>query len=163
MLCQTNRRPSPNQSKTDIYVFFILLPLLKSSQKFIFDGQMGFFYHRKHPNTSLHLFVIDFTILDRLRTFRNIFSEKMWFCHLFSKYDIFQRSLKSLNYYYLIFLSRISTFFILYAFCHIFIHTYEIKRNFCEKRFFIVLLPLVFNIDLANMWPFPTFTNSQFV
>jgi len=30
--------------------------------------------------------------------------------------------------------ARISTHFILYAFCHIFIHTYEIKRNFCEKE-----------------------------
>jgi hypothetical protein len=95
-----------------------------------------FFYYRKHPNTSLHLFVIDFTILDRLRTFRNIFLEKMWFCHLFSKHDIFKRSLNSLNYYYLIFLSRISTRFILYAFCRICIHTYEIKRNFCEKDIF---------------------------
>jgi len=26
--------------------------------------------------------------------------------------------------------------FILYAFRHIFIHTYEIKRNFCEKDIF---------------------------
>jgi len=98
-------------------------------------------------------------MLDRFRTFRNIFLEKMWFCPLFSKYDICKRSLNSLNYYYLTLLSRISTRFILYAFCHIFIHTYEIKRNFCEKRyFFIVLPPLVFNIDLAKMWPFPTFT-----
>ena len=47
--------------------------LLKSSQKFTFDGQMVIFYYRKHPNTSLHLFVIDFTSLDRLRTFRNNF------------------------------------------------------------------------------------------
>jgi hypothetical protein len=54
--------------------FFILPPLLKSSQKFTFDGQIViFFYYRKHPNTSLHLFVIDFTILNRFRTFRNIF------------------------------------------------------------------------------------------
>ena len=54
--------------------FFILPPLLKSSQKFTFDGQMlFFFYYRKHPNTSLHLFVIDFTILNRFRTFRNFF------------------------------------------------------------------------------------------
>ena len=53
--------------------FFILRPLLKSSQKFTFDGQMVMFYYRKHPNTSLHLFLIDFTILDRLRTFRNNF------------------------------------------------------------------------------------------
>jgi hypothetical protein len=36
--------------------------------------------------------------------------------------------------------------------CHIYIYTYEIKRNFCEKEiFFIVLPPLVFNIDLAKM------------
>jgi hypothetical protein len=52
---------------------------------------------------------------------------------LYEKYDIFKRSLNSLNYYYLIFLSRISTRFILYALCHIFINTYEIKPNFCEK------------------------------
>ena len=143
--------------------FFILPPLLKSSQKFTFDGQMViFFYYRKHPNTSLHLFVIDFTILNRLRPFRNIFLDKMWFCHLFSKYDIFQRSLKSLNYYYLIFLSRISTRFIVYAFCQIFIYTCEIKRIFVIKIFCIVLPPLVFNIDLAKMWQFLTFTNSQF-
>jgi hypothetical protein len=95
-----------------------------------------FIYYRKHPNTSLLLFVIDFTILDRFHTFRNISFEKMWYCHLFSKYGIFKRSLKSLNYYYLIFLSRVSMSFILYAFCHIFIHTYEIKRNFCEKEIF---------------------------
>ena len=62
--------------RTFIYFlwFFILPLLLKSSQKFTFNGQMViFFYHRKHPNTSLHLFLIDFTILDRLRTFMNIF------------------------------------------------------------------------------------------
>jgi hypothetical protein len=94
--------------------------LLKSSQKFTFDGQMVIFYYRKHPNTSLHLFVIDFTILDRSRTFRNILFEKMWFCHLFSKYDILKRSLNSLNYDYLIFLSRISTRFILYTLLFIF-------------------------------------------
>jgi hypothetical protein len=39
-------------------------------------GKWLFFYYRKHPNTSLHLFVIDFTILDRLRTFRNFVWEK---------------------------------------------------------------------------------------
>ena len=54
--------------------FFILPPLLKSSQNFTFDGQTVFFiYYRKHPNTSLHLFVVDFTIWDKFRTFRNIF------------------------------------------------------------------------------------------
>ena len=94
--------------------------LLKSSQKFTFDGQMVIFYYRKHPNTSLHLCVIDFTILDRSRTFRNILFEKMWLCHLFSKYNILKRSLNSLNYYYLIFLSRISTRFILYTLLFIF-------------------------------------------
>jgi hypothetical protein len=91
-------------SSRDTKQIFILPPLLKSSHKFTFDGQMVLFYHRKHPNT-----VIDFTISDRFHTFRNIFFEKMWFCHLFSKYDILKRSLNSLNYYYLIFLSRIST------------------------------------------------------
>ena len=77
---QTNRRPSPNQSKTDIYVFSVIFhspPLLKSSQKFTFDGKIVIFYYRKHPNKSLHLFVIDFTILDGLRTFRNHFFEKI--------------------------------------------------------------------------------------
>jgi hypothetical protein len=36
---------SPNQSKTDIYVFSVIFhpPLLKSSQKFTFDGQMVIF------------------------------------------------------------------------------------------------------------------------
>ena len=108
ILCQSNRKPSPNQSKRDIYVFSVIfhsLPaLLKSSQQFTFDGQMLLFiYYRKHPNTLLHLFVIYFTILDRFRTFKNICFEKMWFCHLFSKYDILKRSLNSLSYYYLIF------------------------------------------------------------
>ena len=123
----------------DIYVFSVIFhpPFLKVHKNSHSMVKWLFFYYRKHPNTSLQLFVIDFTILDRFRTFRNFFVEKMWFCHLFSKYDIFQRSLKSLNYYYLIFLSRISTRFILYAFCHIFIHTYEIKRNFCEKEIFL--------------------------
>jgi hypothetical protein len=74
-----------------------------------------FFYYRKHPNTSLQLFVIDFTILDRFRTFRNFCC---WENVILSPFleiwsDIFQRSLKSLNYYYLIFLSRISTRFII--------------------------------------------------
>ena len=58
------------------YVFSVIFhsPPLKSSQKFTFDGQIViFFYYRKHPNTSLHLSVIDFTILDRIRTFRTIF------------------------------------------------------------------------------------------
>ena len=84
----------------------------------------------------------------------------MGFCYLFSKNDIFKRSLNSLNQYYLIFLSRISTCFILYALCDIFIHTYEIKRTFCEKDIFLIVLPpLVFSIDLAKMLPFPTFTS----
>jgi hypothetical protein len=65
----------------------------------------------------------------KIRIERIFVVEKMWFCHLFSKYE-------SLNYYYLIFLSRISTRFISYAFCHIFFHSYEIKRNFCEKVIF---------------------------
>ena len=135
ILCQINRRPSPNQYKTDIYVFicdfsFSPPPLLQSSQKFTFDGQMVIFFFITE-NIQIH-----FTILDRFCSFRTIFFEKMWFCHLFSKYDILKRSLNSLNYYYLIFLSRISTCFILYAFCHICIHTYEIKRNFCEKEIF---------------------------
>jgi hypothetical protein len=76
--------------------------------------------------------------------------EKMWFCHLFSKYDIFQRSFKSLNYYYLIFLSRISTCFILYALCDIFIHTYEIR--------FIWMFSIIKNNNLTNecefLWTF---------
>ena len=89
--------------------FYILPPLLKSSQKFTLDGQIVILYYRKHPNASLHLFVIDFTILDRFRTFRNNFLRKCDFV----------------------------THFILYAFCHIFIHTYEIKRKFCEKEIFL--------------------------
>ena len=63
------------------------------------------------------------------------FFEKMWFCHLFSKYDIFKRSLNSLNYYYLIFLSRINMLFILYAFCHLFIHTHNYLWN--KNRIFV--------------------------
>ena len=109
ILCQTNRRPSPNQSKTGHLCIFrdfsfsstLFLKVHKISHSMV---KWVFFYYRKHPNTSLHLFVIDFTIWDRLRTFRNMFFEKMWFCHLFSKYDIFKRSLNNLNYYYLIFL-----------------------------------------------------------
>ena len=62
--------------------------------------QMFFYYYRKHPDRSLHLFVIDFTILDRLRTFRIFFNTR----------------------------------FILYSFCHIVIHNYEIKRNCGEKE-----------------------------
>ena len=47
---------------------------VRISLKRTFDGQMViFFYYRKHPNTSLHLFLIDFTILYKLRTFRNIY------------------------------------------------------------------------------------------
>ena len=107
ILSQINKKPSPNQSKTDIYVFSAIIhppsPLLKSSLKITFEGQTVIFYYRKHPNTSLHLFVIDFTILDRLRTFRIFFSTR----------------------------------FILYAFCHIFIHNYEIKRNCGEKEMFL--------------------------
>jgi hypothetical protein len=62
------------------WCFIPLPPLPKSSQKFTFDGQMViFFYYRKHPNTSLHLFVIDFTILHRFRTFRNIVFENVIF------------------------------------------------------------------------------------
>ena len=144
--------------------FFILPPLLKSSQNFTFDGQMVFFFIIE--NIQIHhciclLLILPFEIAFALSGI--CFFVKMCFCHLFSKYDIFQRSFKSLNYYYLIFSSRISTRLILYAFCDIFIHTYEIKRIFCENEiFFIVLPPFVFNIDLAKMWPFPTFTNSQF-
>ena len=62
--------------------FFIPPPLLKSSLKITFEGQTVIFYYRKHPNTSLHLFVIDFTILDRLRTFR-IFLARVSFYMLF--------------------------------------------------------------------------------
>ena len=56
-----------NLKRTFMYFpsFFILPPLLKSSQKFTLDGQIVILYYRKHPNASLHLFVIDFTILDR--------------------------------------------------------------------------------------------------
>jgi hypothetical protein len=112
ILCQTNKRPSSNQSKTDIYViswFFILPTLLISSQKFTFDGQMVIFYYKKHPNTSLHPFVIYLTNLDKSQEFKLLLL------------DIF---------------IRISTYFIWYAFCHIFIHTYEIKRNSCENEIF---------------------------
>ena len=100
--------------------FFILPPppppplhpalLLKSSQKITFDGEMVIFFTIKQPNTSVYLFVIDFTILDRLRT---------------------------------------STRFILYDFCHIFIHTYEIKRNFGEKE---ILLSYYLPWCLTSIW-----------
>ena len=106
-----------------------------------------FFYCRKHPNTSLHLFVIYYTIVYRLRAFRKFFLEKMWFCHLFSKYDIFKRSLNSLNYCYLIFLSRISTRFILHAFLSHFYSCLWNKTEMLWKRDFFYRT---------------TFTNSQF-
>ena len=144
--------------------FFILLPLLKSSQKFTFDGQMVIFFIIE--NIQIHHCICSLLILPFYIGFELsgiFFFENMWFCHLFSNYDIFKRSLNSLNYYYLIFLSRISTRFIVYAFCQIFIYTCEIKRIFVKKIFCIVLPPLVLNIDLAKMWQFPTFTNSQFV
>ena len=125
IVCQTNRGPSPNQFKTDIYVLSVifhypLTPLLKSWQKFTFDGQMVILFIIE--NIQIHhciCLLFDFTILDRFRTFRNIFFEKMWFCHLFSKYYIFKRCLSSLTYDYLISLLRLSTRFIVYAFCHI--------------------------------------------
>ena len=118
--------------------FFILPPLLKSSQKFTFDGQMVIFFIIE--NIQIHhciclLLILPFYIGFALSGI--FFFEKMWFCHLFAKYDIFKRSLNGLNYYYLIFLSRIGTHSILYAFCHIFIHTCEIKRNFFKKDIFL--------------------------
>ena len=120
--------------RTFIYFpwFFILPSLLKSSQKFTFDGQMAIFIIE---NIQIHHCICLILNLP----FLICFTLSWIFC-----------------------LSRISTRFTLYAFCHIFIHTYEITRTF-EKYIFIVLPPLVFNIDLAKMLPFPTFTNSQFV
>ena len=116
--------------------FYILPPLLKSSQKFTLDGQIVILYYRKHPNASLHLFVIDFTILDRFRTFRNNFFEKMWLCYAF---------------HFICFLS------------HFYSYLWNKTEILWKRDFFIVLPPLVFSIDLAKMLPFPTFTNSQFV
>jgi hypothetical protein len=84
ILCQTNRRTSQNQSKTDIYVFSVIFHspppptlFLKVHKNSHSMGKWLFFYYRKHPNTSLHLFVIDFTILDRLRTFRIFFERNV--------------------------------------------------------------------------------------
>jgi hypothetical protein len=52
--------------------FFILPPppLFLKAKKKLHSMVKWLFFIIKHPNTSLYLFVIDFTILDRLRTFR---------------------------------------------------------------------------------------------
>jgi len=54
ILCQTNRRPRPNQSKSDIYVFSVIFhspPFLKVHKNPHSMVKWLFLYYRKHPNT----------------------------------------------------------------------------------------------------------------
>ena len=116
--------------------FFILPPLLKSSQKFTFDGQMfWFFYYRKHPNTSLHLFVIDFTILNRFRTFRIFFFLRKCDFVTFSRNMIFliEVSIVYITWYFYQELGRVSFYM---HFVTFYLYLWN-KTEFLWKRDFL--------------------------